>query len=202
MGWYQSGAIPNGDLSCRSELTGYGVFPARMGKHKMPDEQNQLQLATEIVSAYVGHNQVTADQLPSLISTVHQALGQLGTPATEPVVERTPAVPVRQSVRRDYVVCLDCGYRAKMLRRHLASIHGLSVEQYRGRWSLRADHPVTAPAYSEHRSTMAKQLGLGRPRGASIETTAMPETETATARQPKRRGRPRSAAEQARTQPD
>lgn len=160
----------------------------------MPDEQNHLQLATEIVAAYVGRNQVAADQLPSLISTVHLALGQVSTPAAKPV-ERTPAVPVRQSVRRDYVVCLDCGYRAKMLRRHLATIHGLSVEQYRGRWSLRADHPVTAPAYSEHRSTMAKQLGLGRPRGASIETTAMAETETATARQPKRRGRPRSAAE-------
>src|SRR5882757_5031092 len=105
----------------------------------MPDEQNQLKLATEIVAAYVGRNQVAADQLPSLISTVHQALGQLGTPAAEPVVEHTPAVPVRQSIRRDHVVCLDCGYRAKMLRRHVATAHGLSAAQYRARWSLPAD---------------------------------------------------------------
>src|SRR5258708_27429663 len=87
-------------------------------------------LAAEIVGAYLRRNQVPADQLASLISTVHRALDVLGTPAAEPAVERTPAVPVRQSVRHDHVVCLDCGYRAKMLRRHLAGAHGLSAAQY------------------------------------------------------------------------
>jgi hypothetical protein len=69
---------------------------------------------------------------------------------------------VRQSVHRDYVVCLDCGYRGKMLRRHISIRHGLNGDEYRRRWGLQRDHPLTAPAYSEHRSTLAKELGLGR----------------------------------------
>src|SRR6266478_291789 len=86
-------------------------------------------------------------------------------------------VPIRRSVHRDYVVCLECGWRGQMLRRHIAG-HGLSVEQYRARWSLRPDHPITAPDYSERRSTIAKQLGLGRTREASVETKAVSEMET------------------------
>jgi hypothetical protein len=76
-------------------------------------------------------------------------------------------VSVRQSVRQDYVVCLDCGYRATMLRRHISARHSLNPDEYLKRWGLRRDHPLSAPAYSEQRSTMAKQLGLGRkPKGA------------------------------------
>jgi predicted transcriptional regulator len=158
----------------------------------MPDEQPS-EFTAKIVAAYVRRNQVPPDQLAALISTVHQALGGLGKPATEALVERTPAVPIRRSVHRDYVICLDCGWRGQMLRRHIGTAHGLTVEGYRGRWNLLADHAMTAPAYSERRSTMAKQLGLGRARGASAATTAVPEAETETAPppSPKRRGRPR-----------
>jgi predicted transcriptional regulator len=163
----------------------------------MPDENSttQRRLATEIIAAYVGRNQVAPDQLPALISTVHQALGQLGGSAAEPVVERISAVSARRSVHRDYVVCMDCGYRGQMLKRHLTTAHGLTVEEYRARWNLPRDHAMTAPAYSERRSGLAKEIGLGRAgRGTSAETTAVPEMETATASQPKRRGRPRSVA--------
>ena len=106
----------------------------------MPDEPASSsvnrQLATTIVAAYVRQNQIGFDQLGTLISTVHQALSGLGKPATETERERTPAVPIRQSVHRDYVVCLDCGWRGQMLKRHLATGHGLSVEQYCVRWNL------------------------------------------------------------------
>jgi predicted transcriptional regulator len=73
----------------------------------------------------------------------------------------TPAVPIRRSVQPDYVVCLECGFRAVTLRRHLRVAHGLEPAAYRVRWKLATDHALTAPAYSERRSTMAKQLGLG-----------------------------------------
>ena len=157
----------------------------------MPDELPS-EFTAKIVAAYVRRNQVPPDQLASLISTVHQALGQLGKPA-EPVVGRTPAVSIRRSVHRDYVICQDCGWRGQMLRRHVTTAHGLTVEEYRARCNLAADHAMTAPAYSERRSTMAKQIGLGRARGASVEATgsAAPET-SAVAR--RRRGRPRSTA--------
>src|SRR5215469_18461814 len=118
-------------------------------------------LTAKIVRSYVRHHTVGATQLPDLIATVHRGLGELG---RQPTVEEhlTPAVSVRQSVRHDFVVCLECGYRGQMLRRHLTSRHGLSRLEYLNRWGLSPDHPLTAPAYSEHRSVLAKELGLGR----------------------------------------
>jgi predicted transcriptional regulator len=127
---------------------------------------------TKIVGSYLRHHTVGASQLPDLITSVHRSLSELGLPAlVEEVL--TPAVSVRQSVRPDYVVCLECGYRGKTLRRHITTRHGLSREEYLRRWGLQPDHPLTAPAYSEHRSTLAKQLGLGRkPKGAATPTAA------------------------------
>jgi predicted transcriptional regulator len=136
----------------------------------MPDEQpaasaNQ-ELTAEIVAAYVQRNQIAVDQLTSLISTVHQALADLGKPISEAVVERTPAVSIRRSIQHDKVTCLECGWAGSVLRRHLGTAHGLTVDQYRARWQLPRDHALVAPAYSERRSGLAKELGLGRTRGA------------------------------------
>ena len=154
------------------------------------------ELTTNIVAAYVRRNQIGADQLPILISTVHQALASLGKPVAQFDRERTPAVPIRRSIHRDYVVCLECGWQGKMLRGHLASGHELSVEQYRVRWNLPREHPMTAPSYSEQRSSLAKQIGLGRGRSASREEPEPVAPEIPAAAQPRsrRRGRPRSAA--------
>ena len=139
----------------------------------MPDEPPSptldIERTTNIVAAYVRRTQIGADQLPVLISNIHQVLVGLGKPATEADQERTPAVPIRRSVHRDYVVCLECGWRGRLLRRHLATGHGLSVDQYRARWKLPRDHSLTAPGYSERRSGMAKQFGLGRGRRASAK---------------------------------
>ena len=82
----------------------------------MPDETPSAsinrELTTEIVAAYVRRNQVSSDQLGTLISTVHQALAGLNKQPPE-TGERTPAVPIRRSVHRDYVVCLECGGAVK-----------------------------------------------------------------------------------------
>jgi predicted transcriptional regulator len=118
-------------------------------------------LVAEIVSSYVKKNQIAPADIPTLINIVYRSFLTAGK-APEPEQNRTPAVPIRQSVRPNYVVCLECGQRAKMLRKHLRDIHGLSAEQYRAKWKLSSDHPLTAPTYSEQRSAMAKQFGLGR----------------------------------------
>ena len=119
-----------------------------------------LHEVARIVRSYVRHHEISPDQLVALIVEVHRALSGLGTSAAPSALE--PAVPIRQSVRRDYVVCIECGFRGKTLRRHLRVRHGLDVAAYRARWQLSPDLPVTAPAYSEQRSAMAKQRGLGR----------------------------------------
>jgi predicted transcriptional regulator len=149
------------------------------------------QLSANIVGAYLRNNRLAAGQLGSLISTVHHALADLE--KAESTV-RTPAVPIRRSVTRDFVVCLDCGWKGSMIRRHLTMAHGLTAVEYRARWNLPADHAMTAPAYSERRSTIAKQFGLGQIRGRSAATTAVPKMKPAMQPTPKRRGRPRSAA--------
>jgi predicted transcriptional regulator len=149
------------------------------------------ELATRIVIAYVRRNQIGADQLAAVISTVHQTLVGLGKPQpaiSEPAI---PAVPIRQSVRRDHVICLDCGWRGQMLRRHITTSHGLGVQEYRNRWNLRPEHPLTAPGYSELRSSMVKQLGLGRTRTTSDDAS---EPAAAKSARPRRRARPRAGS--------
>ena len=119
---------------------------------------------TKIITSYVGHHTVPPDQLSALIISVDQAIRNLGTPVQQQPL-RLPAVPIKRSVQHGHVVCLECGFRGKTLRRHLGTKHGLQIAEYLRRWKLPSDHPLTAPAYSEQRSAMAKQLGLGRKRG-------------------------------------
>ena len=95
-----------------------------------------LDLTTAIVAAQVGNNGVRTDQIPSLIQEVHQALSGLG--AEPEKAKLTPAVPIKKSVRKDAVICLECGYSAKMLKRHLSSTHDISVDEYRQKWVYRA----------------------------------------------------------------
>jgi predicted transcriptional regulator len=145
-------------------------------------------LVTRIIRSYVVHQSISITQLSDLISEVHRSLSKLGqdTPPQAPLV---PAVSIRRSVQRDYVVCLECGFRGVAIRRHLNTKHGFEPQQYRARWKLPADYPITAPAYSERRATMAKKLGLGR---SAVVSTPASEV---VAPPPRRRGRkPRSAA--------
>jgi len=128
-------------------------------------------LTARIVSSYFQHHAVGTGQVSDLIASVHGALAQVGR-SNQPEEVLTPAVSVRRSVHRDYVVCLDCGYRGKTLSRHISKQHGLSREEYLKRWGLRRDHPLTAPAYSEQRSTMAKAVGFGRKPTAKVAPAA------------------------------
>jgi predicted transcriptional regulator len=156
----------------------------------MDDEKTAREVSRDlvatIVSSYVKHNTVPTNDFPNLIARVHQVLNGLGKPAAaaEP---QTPAVPVRQSVRPDYVVCLECGFRSQMLRRHLRLQHGLERAAYYARWRLPPDYPITAPGFSAQRSAIAKELGLGRGRHAA--KAASPEPEPAPSAEPRRRSR-------------
>lgn len=125
-----------------------------------PAAQATQPLVAHIVSSYVRKNQVPIADISNVINTVYQSLSALGK-APEPPTQ-APAVSIRQSVRQGYVVCLECGRRGNVLRRHIKSAHALTPEQYRAKWQLSPDHPLTAPAYSAQRSAMAKRAGLGR----------------------------------------
>lgn len=121
-----------------------------------------LALTADIVSAFVSRNPVPADQLPTILHTVYDALSQI----EPPVVQarrgaKTPAVPVDRSVTRQRVTCLEDGKKFKMLKRHLSQSHNLTPEEYRAKWGLRSDYPMVAEEYAARRSVLAKELGLG-----------------------------------------
>ena len=124
-----------------------------------------ITLTSDIVSAHVSNNSVSAADLPSLIANIYGALSGLG--QTAPVVEEKPepAVSVRSSVKPDYIVCLEDGKKLKMLKRHLMTRYSLTPEQYRQRWNLPADYPMVAPNYAAKRRDLAKKIGLGRKPG-------------------------------------
>lgn len=124
-----------------------------------------ITLTSDIVAAHVSNNSVSAEEVAGLINSVYAALAGLGeaTAAAEPAPE--PAVSVRSSVKKDHIVCLECGKKMKMLRRHLSSEHGMTPQEYRERWGLSADYPMVAPDYAETRRELAVKIGLGRKPG-------------------------------------
>ncbi len=124
---------------------------------------NDLQLigmTAKLAQSYVAGNKISREELPDLIRDLHRTLVALDNP--QPEDEQEPAVAVRRSVRKDQIICLECGKGHKILKRHLRTAHGLTVNEYRERWNLPPDYPVVASDYSSQRSKMAVEIGLGR----------------------------------------
>lgn len=118
-------------------------------------------LTADIVSAHVSNNSVSVDAVAGLIESVYSALAEVGAPPPPPEALPEPAVPVRQSIKQDHIICLEDGAKLKMLKRYLMSRYNLTPEQYRARWGLPADYPMVAPDYSDRRRSLAKSIGLG-----------------------------------------
>ena len=128
-----------------------------------PDPSKLPTLTSQIVSAYVAHNRVATETLPSLIQQVHHALANAGEQTSAAVSEmQQPAVQVRRSVFPDHIVCLEDGKKLKMLKRHLQTAYGMTPQQYRAKWGLPHDYPMVAPALARRRSELARQIGRGR----------------------------------------
>jgi len=119
--------------------------------------------AAKVVAAYLVGNQVPASELPDLIKQVHLALTGLDDdPAKSHKAE--PKVSIKKSVKANHLVCLDCGLKLKTLKRHVRAAHRASLQEYRAKWGLPVTYPTTAANYSAQRSSLAKQIGLGKPR--------------------------------------
>jgi predicted transcriptional regulator len=127
------------------------------------DNAQLLEMTADIVSAYVGNNNVQATEVPGLISSIHAALTQVSNGAVEPEPEvKDPAVPVRKSITPDFLICLEDGRKFKSLKRHLRTKYNMSPEEYRAKWGLAKDYPMVAPNYAKARSDLAKSMGLGQ----------------------------------------
>jgi len=152
----------------------------------MADPTDDLTAVTaQVVAAYTGNNAVPAGDLPGVIRLVHAAFRNLGQPQEPVEPDQQPAVPIKKSVSPDTIVCLECGYRGKMLRRHLDTAHDLTPDDYRRKWRLPADYPMVAPNYAAQRSEMATQLGLGQ-KGMAARRSAQEPAQEAPAKGRKR----------------
>ncbi len=128
----------------------------------VPSHGQLLRMVTDVIASYLKRNQVSAGELPNIISSVYGALsGQQTAPAPVPEQRPEPAVPVKKSVTPDFIICLEDGKKLKMLKRHLSTSYNLTPDEYRARWGLPADYPMVAPNYAAQRSNLAKQIGLG-----------------------------------------
>lgn len=143
--------------------TNCDVLDMAMPETGMDDKHQLIEMTVQIVSAYVGHNTIPAQDVVQLIRRVHQALAETQT-GVEKGGEQTrePAIAVRKSVTPDFLICLEDGKKFKSLKRHLRSHYNLSPEQYREKWGLPPDYPMVAPNYAQARSKLAKKMGLGQ----------------------------------------
>jgi predicted transcriptional regulator len=149
-----------------------------------------MKIVTDIITAYVSKNAVRSADLSDLIGTVHSTLLALssGQVAPEPAPEPIAAVSIKKSITPNHIVCLEDGLKFKSLKRHLATSHGMTPEQYQERWKLPTNYPMVAPAYAATRSEMAKQNGLGQVRQRKPTTVASADGVK------KGRGRPKKSA--------
>jgi predicted transcriptional regulator len=133
---------------------------------------NFIELAADIVSAYVANNSVRTGDLPELIGSVHAALQNVANPAPAQATERpTPAVPVKKSVTPDAIISLEDGKPYKSLKRHITKL-GMTPQQYREKWGLPKDYPMVAASYAARRSELAKTMGLGQKRKGAAPKAA------------------------------
>lgn len=152
------------------------------------------EVTADLVAAYVSNNRVPANEMATLIASVHAAVSGLGNTGVSaaPRAEKPTAAQIRKSIRPDALISFEDGKPYKTLRRHLTGL-GLDAETYREKWGLPRDYPMVAASYSEARSAMAKSIGLGQLRGKARQQPT--EAAAATAEKPKRAGRPRKAKE-------
>ena len=123
-----------------------------------------LLMTADIVAAYVANNSVATGEVAALIASVHNALGGLDNVVPTETVEAKPqgAVSARKSLSNPaHIISMIDGKPYAMLTRHIKG-QGYTPQTYRQAFGLPADYPMTAPAYSEKRRTLAKAIGLGR----------------------------------------
>lgn len=135
-----------------------------MADHNSATSKEELaEIVADVVSAYVSNNPVQRGDLPELIGMIHGSMAALASGnGAAPVDPPTPAVSVKSSVKKDHIVCLDCGKKFKSLKRHLGTNHDTTPDEYREKWNLPKNYPMVAPNYAAARSEMAVRMGLGR----------------------------------------
>ena len=147
-----------------------------------------IEIIADIVSAYVSNNSMRASDLPDFITSVHASIKSLvnGEVEPQPAPPPVPAVPIKKSLTQDHIICLEDGKKFRSLKRHLGTVYNMSPDEYRAKWGLPKDYPMVAPGYSEIRSKLAKDIGLGQQRAEEAPAAATEVAKPAAAGRKKR----------------
>lgn len=131
----------------------------------------ELNLTTQIVMGHASMTELIPKELVDEIKCIYAivssiddetAAGKSGRKDIEADAVQKPSIPLKDIVKAKYVVCLECGKKLKTLKRHLEKAHGLKPKEYFQRFSLDSKKfPLVCKEYSETRSKLAKERGLG-----------------------------------------
>ena len=119
---------------------------------------------SRIASAYIASHQTPLEDVSAVIANIFQALSAIenNPQGLTAKAHKEPAVPIHESVHDDYLVCLEDGKKLHMLKRHLSSMYGMTLAQYKERWNLPHDYPTVSTNYALRRSAIARNTGLGK----------------------------------------
>lgn len=131
--------------------------------HYAENHGKVMGMVSNIVSAYVSNHTMEVSNLSNFIKEVQESLYNSNSKASLPP-PGLPAVPIEKSITADYIICLEDGRQMKMLKRHLKTAYNITPEQYRKRWGLPLNYPMTAPNYTKKRQGIAKASGFGKTR--------------------------------------
>lgn len=118
--------------------------------------ETAISAAAAVVAGYVSHHDTPWAEVPKMLTELIEHL------SGEKPPRPTPPVPIEESYTDDYIVCLEDGNRVTLLKRYLRTHFDMSVEDYFEKWGLPPDYPIVTKSYSEKRSQIAKDQGLGK----------------------------------------
>ncbi|MDI9634438.1 MucR family transcriptional regulator [Geitlerinema splendidum] len=137
------------------------------------ESMNMIPFVAEIVAAYVSNHELGREELPDFIQLVHRSLCNISSGQSFKLSSPSaPAVPIEESIKPDYIICLEDGIKLKMLKRHLKTSYNMTPDQYRERWGLPINYPMVAPNYTKQRQSIAKSIGLGTHKKSQKKTAA------------------------------
>jgi predicted transcriptional regulator len=133
-----------------------------------------LKLTAQIVISHTSMTELTPRELVEELKEVYLTLASLEGPEAEAAVTekaeeaeeiKKPSIPLKDIVKDNYVVCLECGRKMRTLKAHIRKAHNLTPKEYLRRYNLDPKKfPLVCKEYSEQRRQLAVEKGLGAAR--------------------------------------
>lgn len=151
------------------------------------------EIAAEIVAAQAIGSSMTPEDIGKALKTTFVALVQLKTAeggeqtenlaaaaasfGAELVPEKLTDLRTRpiKSIRKNKIICLECGAEFKQLTNGHLKEHGLTTKEYRKKYGFTARQPLSAQSLSARRKKRAQERNLGEMLKIARENSRKPK---------------------------